>query len=193
MTVIERMERHEAKGRLIRRLREERGYSQQFVANGIGVARSTIQKVESGEAGTNDDRFWDFCELMGVSEAEFAHMLENELARENTVSEEEKRIEDELIVILKYQSLHIKRILHHIFCGGFKGNVERLFDLVAIHVSLPLVMRLQSSRSYVANYTLYKGMGLLPNQCPEEPDVDALNEVNEKDALTAAMGGKEGY
>lgn len=192
MDALSRIQRREAKGRLIRRLREEKGYSQQFVANAIGVARSTIQKVENGETGTEDAKFWEFLELVGgVSEPEFYHMLENEIDR--PLSDEEARIDSELRAVLKYTPLHIKRILHSVFCRTWGGDVERLMDLVAIHRDLTLMQRLGHSERYVAEYRLDADMGILRNDGLEPPNVERLDMVNQEKAREALIAGQNIY
>lgn len=194
MDVLERSQRREAKGRLIRRLREEKGYSQQSVANAIGVVRSTIQKVENGETGTKDTMFWEFLELVEVSEPEFYHMLESEIDR--PLGDEEARIDSELGAVLKYNTpLHIKRILHSVFCRKWGGDVERLMDLVACHRDLSLMQRLHHSQQYVSEYRLDGELGILQNQGAglEPPDVERLDRVNKVQARTALLDGKDGY
>ncbi len=190
MTELELMERQERKGRLIRQLREKCGYSQQFLSAYLGISRSTLQNVEAGLTGTNDKKFWRFLDLVGVSEAEFAHMLE---AGERDVDSEEEHINGELRAVLKFMPLHVKKILHSIFCREWGGDSERLMDIVACHRDLSLMQRLRHSEQYVAEYKLDGEMGILRNDGLEPPDVERLDRVNKEKARAALVSGREEY
>lgn len=191
MTYIELMERQEKKGRLIRQLREKKGYTQVTLAKLLGISRSTLQKVENGETGTEDKKFWEFLVLVGISEAEFAHMMESD--EERPLSEEEERLNNELRAVLRFMSIHTKRILHFIFCRDWGGDVERLMDIVACHISLTLMQRLRHSEQYVSEYLLNEDLGLLKNDGMEPPDIDRLDKVNREQAREALLNGKDGY
>ena len=191
MTYIELMERQEKKGRLIRRLREKKGYTQITLAKLLGISRSTLQKVENGETGTDDKKFWEFLDIVGVSEAEFAHLMEGD--EERPISDEEEKINRELRAVLRYMPLHVKKVLHSIFCRTWGGDVERLMDIVACHISLTLMQRLRHSEQYVSEYRLNADLGLLRNDGMEQPDIERLDSTNREKAREALLSGKEGY
>ena len=188
MTELELMERQERKGRLIRQLREKCGYSQQFLSAYLGISRSTLQNVEAGLSSTNDKKFWRFLDLVGVSEAEFAHMLEGD-ARD--ADSEEERINGELRAVLKLMPLHVKKVLHSIFCRDWGGDSERLMDIVACHRDITLRERLRHSEQYVMEYVLDKEMGELTNSGLEPPDIERLKRVNKEKARPALLSGKD--
>lgn len=191
ITYVELAERQEKKGRLIRQIREENGYTRATLSKMLGIAPSTLQKVENGEAGTEDKKFWIFLDIFGLTEAEFAHRLEADDGRK--ISEEEARIDRELRAVLKHMSLHVKRILHFIFCRDWGGDVERLMDIVACHISLSLMQRLRHSEQYVSEYRLNADLKLLRNEGLEPPDIDRLDAVNREEARAALLSGKDGY
>lgn len=48
-------------------LREQKGLSQQAVADLLKVTRTQISDIENGKSGTNLDRFYQLCEFYQVS------------------------------------------------------------------------------------------------------------------------------
>ena len=48
-------------------LREQKGLSQQAIADLLKVTRTQISDIENGKSGTNLDRFYQLCEFYQVS------------------------------------------------------------------------------------------------------------------------------
>lgn len=54
-------------GEKIKTIRELRGFSQEFMANKLGIAQNTYSKLETGQTKLNADALRKIAELLGVS------------------------------------------------------------------------------------------------------------------------------
>jgi len=63
-------------GQLIRRLRTERGMSQELLSGLSGIARSHLAMIESGRKCANVETLWRISIALGMRLSEFIHLLE---------------------------------------------------------------------------------------------------------------------
>lgn len=62
-------------GKLLKEAREEKGYSQQYVADRMGVTRQSIYYWERGERGIIAGYLLDFCDVVGADVSEISKEL----------------------------------------------------------------------------------------------------------------------
>ena len=63
-------------GTLIRKLRIERGMTQEVLSGLAGMARSHIAMIESGKKDIRVDTLWRITDALGLRLSEFIRMLE---------------------------------------------------------------------------------------------------------------------
>lgn len=88
------------------KLRKEKGYSQEELANEINVSRQTISKWETGESNPDFDKIEPLCNLYGISADELIRGVKSEALKEEIDINEEKNEEilqkENVIVDNKY-------------------------------------------------------------------------------------------
>ena len=69
---------YSALGRVIRRLRKERGYSQEVFSGLAGIARSHLSAIESGSKQANLDTLAKITQTLNLSFSELFKMVDEE-------------------------------------------------------------------------------------------------------------------
>ena len=65
-------------GKVIRRLRKERGLSQEVLSGFAGLARSHLSMIEAGSKNPNFDTIWRISVALDILPSEFVRILEDE-------------------------------------------------------------------------------------------------------------------
>ena len=118
-------------GNNIRKYRNEKCYTQEFMANELGIGQSAYQKIESGEVNLSMDRLIQIASVLGKpieafindkpsqSNYEQKELLENHISNEiklmqKIIFQQEKRIEElEAKVVRKDNKIEeLKQILN---------------------------------------------------------------------------------
>lgn len=68
----------EIAGRIISKLRAERGMSQEVLSGLAGIARSHLAMIETGRKHANVETLWRIAAALGLRLSEFIRMVENE-------------------------------------------------------------------------------------------------------------------
>ena len=71
----------QAVGQAIRRLRKERGLSQEFVSSFAGLARSHLAMIENGDKQPNFETIWRLANAFGLYPHELVKLIEEERLR----------------------------------------------------------------------------------------------------------------
>ena len=67
-----------ATGTVIKRLRKEKGLSQEVLSGFAGIARSQLSMIESGEKQANFDTIWKISNALGLEPHKLVKMIEDE-------------------------------------------------------------------------------------------------------------------
>ena len=63
-------------GKLIRRLRKEKGLSQDVLSGLAGIGRSHLAMIESGAKNANVETLWHISESLGIPMSQLFHLYE---------------------------------------------------------------------------------------------------------------------
>lgn len=72
---------HRITGRVIRRLRLERGMSQEIFSGLAALSRNHLAEIESGKDNANVETLWKIAEGLDIRLSELIRRVEEELAR----------------------------------------------------------------------------------------------------------------
>ncbi|CCX37762.1 dNA-binding helix-turn-helix protein [Clostridium sp. CAG:1013] len=76
-----------AVGHVIRRLRKDRGLSQEVFSGLAGIARSHLAMIESGSKQANFETVWRISNAFGMFPHEFVCLVEVEIQREEKMKQ----------------------------------------------------------------------------------------------------------
>ncbi len=65
-------------GKIIKRLRKERGLSQDVLSGLAGIGRSHLAMIESGRKNANVDTLWRIADALNIRLSQLLQMLEEE-------------------------------------------------------------------------------------------------------------------
>ena len=72
---------HTVTGRVIRRLRRERGVSQEVLSGLAALSRSHLAEIESGKDNANVETLWRVAGALGLRLSDLMRLVEEEMER----------------------------------------------------------------------------------------------------------------
>ena len=72
---------HRITGRVIRRLRQERGMSQEILSGLAALSRSHLAEIEAGKDNANVETLWKIAEGLDIRLSELIRRVEEEIKR----------------------------------------------------------------------------------------------------------------
>ena len=73
---------HFITGRIIRKLREQRGLTQEVLSGLAAVSRSHLAEIETGHTNANVETLWKISEALGMKMSDLIRMVEQTIERE---------------------------------------------------------------------------------------------------------------
>lgn len=73
---------HFITGRIIRKLREQRGLTQEVLSGLAAVSRSHLAEIETGHRNANVETLWKISEALGMKMSDLIRMVEQTIERE---------------------------------------------------------------------------------------------------------------
>lgn len=73
---------HFITGRIIRKLREQRGLTQEVLSSLAAVSRSHLAEIETGHTNANVETLWKISEALGMKMSDLIRMVEQTIERE---------------------------------------------------------------------------------------------------------------
>ena len=70
---------HKIAGEVIKKLRRERGLSQEVLSGLAGIGRSHLAMIENGAKNANADTLWQIAEALGIKLSELIRMIEGRI------------------------------------------------------------------------------------------------------------------
>ena len=72
---------HFITGRIIRKLREQRGLTQEVLSGLAAVSRSHLAEIETGHTNANVETLWKISEALGMKMSDLIRMVEQAIER----------------------------------------------------------------------------------------------------------------
>ena len=76
---------HFITGRIIRKLREQRGLTQEVLSGLAAVSRSHLAEIETGHTNANVETLWKISEALGIKMSDLIQMVEQVIEQEGGV------------------------------------------------------------------------------------------------------------
>lgn len=73
---------HFITGRIIRKLREQRGLTQEVLSGLAAISRSHLAEIETGHTNANVETLWKISEALGMKMSELIRLVEQAIERE---------------------------------------------------------------------------------------------------------------
>lgn len=72
---------HFITGRIIRKLREQRGLTQEVLSGLAAISRSHLAEIESGHTNANVETLWKISEALGMKMSDLIRLVEQAIER----------------------------------------------------------------------------------------------------------------
>lgn len=76
---------HFITGRIIRKLREQRGLTQEVLSGLAAVSRSHLAEIETGHTNANLETLWRISEALGIKMSELIRMVEQAIEQKGGI------------------------------------------------------------------------------------------------------------
>ena len=76
---------HFITGRIIRKLREQRGLTQEVLSGLAAVSRSHLAEIESGRTNANVETLWRISEALDIKMSSLIRMVEEEIGQKGEI------------------------------------------------------------------------------------------------------------
>lgn len=76
---------HFITGRIIRKLREQRGLTQEVLSGLAAVSRSHLAEIESGRINANVETLWRISEALDIKMSDLIRMVEEEIGQKGEI------------------------------------------------------------------------------------------------------------
>ena len=173
--------------------RADAGKSQEFVAEGLGVSKKTVQNWEKGV--TSPDLFTgsEWFRVLGVNPVSYylAYLFPSFF--ENVSSKrDEQVIEQALNALICQTSPQEKRELLYLMAGQHGSSWYSLLQMFTAHCHTTMQSRVNAARMILENYEMEESQGELV--CPEaiRPDLRMLKSAI-REGKGAVLTGSSGY
>lgn len=76
---------HFITGRIIRKLREQRGLTQEVLSGLAAVSRSHLAEIETGNTNANVETLWKISEALGIKMSDLIRMVEQVIEQKGEI------------------------------------------------------------------------------------------------------------
>lgn len=177
-------DREERRGRFARiwsRSRADAGKTQDYMAEGLGVSRKTIQNWESGVTAPDLFTGSEWFRVLGMNPLPYyLAYLYPDLFNEVDPTADEETVEEALMVRVHGLTPTEKRQLLFLMTGQHGSSWYSLLQMFTAHCHTVMQSRVNTARMIVENYEM--DCGRKENICPEsvQPDLKMLKNAIEE-------------
>lgn len=172
--------------------RSNAGKTQEFMANGLGVSRKTIQNWENGVTAPDLFMGSEWFHILGINPLPYYLSFLFPDLFSNGPEENDKTVDEALTFLINNMTGTEKRELLYLMSGQHGSPWYSLLQLFTAHCHTSLRARVSTARLILDNYEMEAAAGALV--CPESvrPDLPMLRNAVEQGKLSA-MNGSGGY
>lgn len=173
--------------------RTDAGKSQEFLAEGLGVSRKTIQNWEKGISAPDLFQGSEWFRVLGLNPIPYYYTyLYPETFKDNLLGEDDDAVEQALNIIIRNSSPSEKRQLLFIMGGRHGSPWHSLLQMFTAHCHTIFRSRVNAAQMILNNYLIEEKTDTLV--CPKSirPDTKHLSESILK-ANEAILSDSSGY
>lgn len=189
----ERQGRSEQFAKIWSRSRAQAGKTQEFMAEGLGVSKKTIQNWENGVTAPDLFTGSEWFRVLGVNPLPYyLDFLFPEMFEKHPSEQDDDVIEDTLIELIRNMTAVEKRELLYLMAGQHGSPWYSLLQMFTAHCHTSMQSRVNAARLILENYEMDCAAGA--DVCSEDiqPDTGFLaNAVDE--GKNAVLKHAEGY
>lgn len=173
--------------------RAEAGKTQEFLANGLGVSKKTVQNWENGI--TSPDLFMgsEWFRLLGINPLPYyLSYLFPDLFEDISPEKDDEVIEQVLTALIKNSTAVEKRELLFLMAGDHGSPWYSLLQMFTAHCHTSMQARVNAARSILDNYEMEAAAGQLVCRSNILPDIGMLKNAVEE-GKKSVIAGNSGY
>lgn len=173
--------------------RSNAGKSQEFIANGLGVSKKTIQNWEKGVSSPDLFNGSEWFRVLGLNPLPYyLAFLYPELFDGISPECNDAVTEEAIELLVRNSTAQEKRQLLYLMAGRHGSSWYSLLQLFCAHCHTSMRSRVNAARMIADNYDMDEKTDDLV--CPDnvQPDMDMLRRSIE-DGKNAVMAGAQGY
>lgn len=173
--------------------RAEAGKTQEFLANGLGVSKKTVQNWENGI--TSPDLFMgsEWFRLLGINPLPYyLSYLFPDLFEDISPEKDDEVIEQVLTALIKKSTAVEKRELLFLMAGDHGSPWYSLLQMFTAHCHTSMQARVNAARSILDNYEMEAAAGQLVCRSNILPDIGMLKNAVEE-GKKSVIAGNSGY
>ena len=169
------------------------GKSQEFMANGLGVSKKTIQNWEKGVSSPDLFSGSEWFRVLGVNPLPYyLAFLYPDLFDGISPECNDEVIEEAIELLVKNSTAQEKRQLLYLMAGRHGSSWYSLLQLFCAHCHTSMRSRVNAARMIVDNYDMDEETDNLVCPSNVRPDMEMLRRSIE-DGKNAVMTGAQGY
>ena len=147
--------------------RSDAGKTQEFMANGLGVSKKTIQNWEKGASAPDLYEGSEWFRVLGTKPGD-----------------DDQEIEQALLFLVKNMTSVEKREMLYLMAGRHGSPWYSLLQMFTAHCHCSLRSRVTAARTILENYEMDKACGSLVCQDNVQPDMKMLHHAVEEGKLS---------
>lgn len=173
--------------------RSDCGVSQQYMAQGLGVSKKTIQNWERGTSSPSFFQGTEWFHLLGLNPLPyyFQFVFPNAFP-DYLYSDEDESIKQALTNLIETLPTQGKIQLLYLFYGEHGSSPYSVLQMLTAHLQVPMKERVSHASIIMQDYEMEKELGNLTNPDDVQPDLDLL-EIALKQCKKAALKKQSGY
>lgn len=179
--------------RLLSHARYDAGFSQQYVADALGVSKKTIQNWEDGSVSPSITKVFAFFKAIDRQPMPaFLELLYEDNFKDISAQDKDDRITRALLDVVSALPPATKRKLLYCAYGDHGSSAICVLELITAHLQTPLRDRIGVANTVRMNYHIAKENGELAGADHIQPDVELLDKAL-AEAYTAVTNNKATY
>jgi len=151
-----------------KRSREDKGYSQGYMAKAMGVSLKTVQNWECGYSSPSIITAIEWFEVLETPALPYFLKI--------MYPGNEKNVTDSLVQVVKSLSPHLQEELLYILSGHHGSEPMGVIEMLTAHLHVSLKDRLNIANGVINNYEIAEAQDKLINKSVAIPEMNILKE-----------------
>ena len=172
--------------------RAESGYSQEYVAYELGIAKKTVQNWERGISAPSIPQAFAWFKVMGVAALPYFFQYVFPEMEGIKGQDDDAQIKAHLIKLIDSLPPDGIRQLMYLFYGNHGSSPRAVMNMVTAHLQTPLRQRYNHAGQILSDYKLAKELHQTVQPLNIQPNLDVLERAvdNSKQSI---LRGRDNY